>query len=204
MVITVLGASGQTGKELVRQTLAVGYTVHGLVHHEGGLEPQSHLKLFVGDATKAEDVAVASTGADAIISVLGTNSAKSSLMTDAVNAVLAASKQTGVKRFILLSNFAAGDHKLGGGLKLVGGLAKRIFKDKITSEDRLKKSRLDWTIVHATRLTNDPLGTGVRVVPKTEAITPREMVPRSEVAAWMLREAQDNAYVRKSVTISES
>lgn len=204
MVITVLGASGQTGRELVRQTLAVGYTVHGLVHHEGGLESQSHLKLFVGDATKVEDIAVASQGADAIISVLGTNSAKSTLMTDAINAVIAASKQTGVRRFIVMSNFAVGDNKLGGSLKLVGGLAKRIFKDKGTSEDKLKRSKLDWTIVHATRLTDDPLGTGVREVPATEAITAREVVPRAEVAAWMLKEAQENTHVRKSVTISES
>ena len=203
MVITVLGGNGQTGVVLVKQALAAGHAVNSLVHHNEGLEALTHLTIFVGDATKPEDVAAASQGSDLIVSVLGTNSAKSSLMTDAIHAVITAGETTGVKRFILMSNFAAGENKLGGGLKLVGGLAKRVFKDKIESEDILKQSDLEWTIVHATRLTDDPVGSGARVVPKSEKIIATETVSRAAVAAWILDEAQRGAHMKDSVTITQ-
>ena len=202
MVITVLGGNGQTGVVLVKQALAAGHDVHSLVHHDNGLEKQPKLAIFVGDATKPEDVVNASKGSDLIISVLGTNSAKSSLMTDAIQAVIAASETTGVKRFILMSNFAAGENQLGGGLKLVGGLAKRVFKDKITSEDILRSSDLDWTIVHATRLTDDQKDTHARVVSPSEKITASDSISRAAVATWMLNEAKRNAHSKGSVTIS--
>src|SRR5690348_6182736 len=109
MKITVLGANGKTGVKLVKQALAEGVSVTGLVR-QAGMAEDPNLTFVIGDATSADDVRRASRGSDAIISVLGTASLRSTLMTDAVKAVIAASKTTGVRRFILMSNlFGAGN-----------------------------------------------------------------------------------------------
>lgn len=201
--ITILGASGKTGVHVVEQALEAGYTVNALVRNGSTLAEKANLNVFVGDATSAKDVAEASQGSDAIISVLGTASTKSTLMTDAVKAVIAASEKTRVKRFILMSSFAVTGSDFRGPMKLVSGLMKNMFKDKTRSEAILRSSDLDWTIVFATGLTNQVKGSGLRVVPKTEKLSMKHKAARADVAAWMLKEAKDNVHTKAEVIISK-
>ena len=70
MIIVVLGAAGKTGQEVVNQALAAGHRVHALVRRADGMAARANLEVFVGDATRAKDVAGASRGADVIISAL--------------------------------------------------------------------------------------------------------------------------------------
>lgn len=202
MKITVLGASGRTGAELVRQALANGHAVNGVVRRPGSLDKQPNLHEFVGDATNAKVIAEASKGSDVIISVLGGNS--SSLMTNAVKAVIEASKATGVKRFILMSSFVVEREHLQGIVKLATGLVMGgAIQDKASSEALLRNSDLDWTIVHATRLTGQPLGSGARVVPVGEKIGAGQQIARADVAAWILDEAEKNNYVKADALVSQ-
>ncbi len=203
MNITVLGASGKTGTELVKQSLAAGHNVNGLVRQEGRLEKRPHLNIIFGDATNASDIAEASKNSDVIVSALGDNSPKSTLMSNTVKAVIAASKDTGLKRFILMSTFGVGKNEFAGGMKLMAGMMKSMFKDKVTSETMLRQSSLDWTIVHPTVLTDQPEGSGLRVVPEAEKLSLKHKIARADVAAWILKEIENNAYVKADVTISK-
>lgn len=203
MNITVLGANGRTGVEVVKQALLAGHKVYGVVREVGGLDDHPNLTVIVGDATDPALIAKASKNSDVIISTLGATSNKSTLMTDAVKAVIAASKKTGHKRFILMSSFAVESNRLKGAMKLVTGLMKGMIDDKTTSEKVVKASNLDWTIMYATRLTNQPKGSGVRVLPAAEKIGLSHKIARADVAAWVLQEAGKNAYKKKEVTISQ-
>jgi len=202
MQVTILGASGKTGMQVVDQALEAGYTVNALVRNPESLKEAANLYVFVGNATSIKDVTRASQGSNVIISTLGTNSTKSTLMTDTVNAVIAASNATGVKRFILMSSFGVSRNSLGGAMKLIGGVMKSMFKDKVNSEAILRASDLDWTIVHAAALNNQPKGSGLRVIPKTEKLNIKNKIARADVAAWMLKEAKENAYNKAETTIS--
>lgn len=202
MKVTILGASGKTGVHIVEQALGAGYTVNALVRDGNKLAERANLNVFVGDATSTQDIIEASKGTSVIISVLGTASTKSTLMADAVKAVMAASEKTGVKRFILMSSFGVSGNAFGGPMKLTSGLMKNMFKDKTNSEALLRSSNLVWTIVYATRLTNQPKGSGLRVVPKSEKLSIKHKIARADVASWILEEVKDNAHINAEVIIS--
>lgn len=201
MKITVLGATGKTGSEVVKQALEAGYTVNVLVRRPDSLTSHAKLNVIVGDATDAKDVATASKDTDVIVSALGAMGG--SLMTDAVTAIISASEVTGVKRFILMSSFAVRKEQLSSGMKFLVGMAMgKIVQDKSASEELLRKSDLDWTIVYAARLTDDAKGAKVRVLGSTETIGMKNNIARADVAAWMLEEAQKNGYIKAEVIIS--
>jgi putative NADH-flavin reductase len=200
MKITVLGANGKTGVALVKQAVAAGHTVTGLVRKNDTAKSNPKVRYVVGDATNTQSVIEASKGSDAIISVLG--GTNSSLITSAMKAVVDSSKVTGVKRVILMSSFAVETSKLQGIAKLVGRLGKKMINDKATGEDILRKRDLDWTIVYATVLTNEPKGSGVRVIPSGERISLKNKISRADVAAWILNEAEKNEFIKANVTVS--
>jgi uncharacterized protein YbjT (DUF2867 family) len=151
MIITVLGANGQTGLELVRQVIEAGHTVHAVVRRAGSLPPRAGLEVFVGDVTDPAVVAKASQAADAIVSALG--SLKTPLMTPAVRAVIEASESTGVKRFVLMSAYVVLRDRLRPGLKLASRLSmKMAIEDKTASEALLRSSNLNWTIAYVSTL----------------------------------------------------
>jgi uncharacterized protein YbjT (DUF2867 family) len=119
-----------------------------------------------------------------------------------MQAVVASSKTTGVKRVILMSSFVVETDKLQGLVKLMGSLGKKMINDKMTGEDILRTSGLDWTVVYATILTNDPKGSGVRVVPSGEKISMKNKIARADVAAWILDRIEKNEYIKADVTIT--
>jgi uncharacterized protein YbjT (DUF2867 family) len=201
--ITVLGATGKTGIEVVRQALEIGHSVVGLARKGGGLESNSNLTIVIGDATNPADIVKASKDSDVIISTLGSSSLKSTLMTDAVKAVIAASEITGRKRFILLSSFEVEKGRLKGAARVMSGVLKGVIDDKSASENLVRSSDLDWTILYATRLTEQSKGSGLRVVPETEKIGLSNKIARADVAAFMLEAAERNSYVRAEVTIAQ-
>ena len=199
MKITVLGANGKTGVELVKQAVNAGHTVTGVVRKDDAKNNPKALYV-VGDATDIQTVIDASAGSDAIISVLG--GTNMSLITSAMKAVVASSKTTGVKRVILMSSFAVETEKLQGLAKLIGIAGKKMINDKATGEDLLRKSDLDWTIVYATVLTNEQKSSRVRVVPSDEKISMKNKIARADVATWILNEVENNEHVKEDVTIS--
>jgi uncharacterized protein YbjT (DUF2867 family) len=201
MKVTILGASGKTGVQVVNQALESGYMVNALVRNADSLKKKANLNVFVGNVTDAKDIEKVSQGSDVIISALGAMSG--SLMTEAVTAVIAASKVTGVKRFILMSSFAVRKEQLSGGMKLITGLVMgKAIQDKSKSEALLRKSDLDWTIVYATGLTNEAKGAKVKTLSSTESLSMKNKIARADVAVWMLKEANENAYNKAEVTIS--
>jgi uncharacterized protein YbjT (DUF2867 family) len=200
--ITILGASGKTGALLVEQALAAGHEVTALARRAGSVDNRAHLTVVMGDATDADAVAAASHEADAVISTLGQGSKKSSLMTEAVTAVIAASKASGFRRFILLSGVMVKLDRLGPAVKLMGISARDMFADKARSEDLLRGSGLNWTILYPPLLTGRPLGSGLRILPATEKISLRHTAGRADVAAWLLGEAEASEYVGDEVVVA--
>jgi len=201
MNITVLGASGKTGSEIVNQALAAGHSVTAIVRRPESIESKTNLKVVVGDVTNQKDIAKISKGTDVIVSALGAMGG--TLMTDTVTAVIAASKVTGVKRFILMSSFMVRKDQLTGGTKLMSNmLMGKAVADKSTSEDLLRSSDLDWTIVYPTGLSNKDKSANVRVVSSSEKLSMKNGISRADVAAWILKEAKANAYVKAEAVIT--
>ncbi|HEY2653621.1 MAG TPA: NAD(P)H-binding protein [Solirubrobacteraceae bacterium] len=206
MIITVLGATGATGQEVVQQALDAGHEVRALVRRLDALEARPGLKVVAGDATDPTDVAEASRGTDVVISALGTGTGlgKSTLMTDAIGAIIEASEATGVKRFILVSSYVVGaaDRLTCSARLMSRTLLRNIKVDKARSETLLKSSDLAWTIVDPPRLTNEQGSRASHVAALSERISLGDSVARSALAAWMLAESEANAHVRDEVVVT--
>jgi uncharacterized protein YbjT (DUF2867 family) len=202
MIITVLGANGKTGVEVVRQVLEAGHTVHAVVRRAESLPPRTGLEVFVGDVTDPAVIAKASQGTDAIVSALG--SLKTPLMTPAVRAVVDASESTGVKRFVLMSAYVVLRDRLRPGLKLASRLGmKMAIEDKTASEALLRGSGLNWTIAYVSTLTDRP-GTGrVREVPPSERLGMRHRITRADSATWMLKSVCLEEYFGSEVVLAQ-
>jgi uncharacterized protein YbjT (DUF2867 family) len=124
-------------------------------------------------------------------------------MTEATRAIVDAAEQKGPERVVMLSSFAVARDRLTPITKVVTGIAMSTqIKDKAAGEEVLRASRLDWTIVYPTKLTNRP-ETEARVVPDTEKVGILQKISRASVASFLLQAATDDLYSRSGVVITE-
>jgi polyisoprenoid-binding protein YceI/uncharacterized protein YbjT (DUF2867 family) len=200
MKLSVLGAAGATGIQLVEQALGAGHTVTALVR-SGQKLTVTHPNLHVveGDATDRAAVSEAMNGGDAVISVLG---ARGPVMTEATRAIVDAAKQKGPDRVVMLSSFAVARDRLTPITAVVTDIAMSTqIKDKTAGEELLRASGLDWTIVYPTKLTNGPK-TEARVVPESEKVRMSQKISRAGVASFLLQAATEDLYSRSGVVIT--
>jgi uncharacterized protein YbjT (DUF2867 family) len=200
MNLTILGAAGATGMQLVEQALAAGHQVTALARSAERLTVTNpSLHVVAGDATDGAVISEVMKGADAVVSVLG---ARGPVIAEATRAIVAAADQEGPDRIVMLSSFAVARERLKPVAKVVTGVAMGSqIKDKAAGEDVLRASGLDWTIVYPTKLTNGPK-TEARVVPDTEKVGLSQKISRADVASFLLQAATDGLYSRRGVVIT--
>jgi uncharacterized protein YbjT (DUF2867 family) len=200
MNLTVLGAAGATGTQLVEQALTAGHHVTALVRSPEKLTiTNPNLHVVQGDATDRAAVSHAMKGADAVISTLG---AIGPVIAEATRAIVAVAKQEGPQRIVMMSSFAVARDRLTPANKLLTRIAMgRQIKDKATGEEALRASGLDWTIVYATKLTNGPK-TESKVIPETTKVGISHKISRVAAASFLLQAATDGLYNRRAVIIT--
>ncbi len=201
MNILFLGAAGKTGRAVVEQALAAGHTVTAFVRDPRKLA-RNDVAVAVGDARNVDDLREALRGQDAVISTLGSGlNAKQQLIEGSTTALLEAMASAGAKRLVMLSTFAASPtYRATGVMKLASVAMKGTVADKAAGEALLKRSDIDWTIVYATRLTDDPRSGGYRIVEGT--LTDVGTISRSDVADALLSMVSDIASVRQSRVVT--
>jgi putative NADH-flavin reductase len=203
MKLLILGATGLTGRQLVRQALDAGHSVADLVRDEPKVTDS--VEVIRGDATNASVVASAVRGRDAVLSALGTSkSFKGGIMTRAVTVLLSAMEQAGVKRLLLVSAFGVGEsfNEASAIQKFFFRTVLRsIYADKEKADAMIQASALLWTIVRPVALTNGPR-TGKYRVGEHLQLRGFPKVSRADVADFMIRELTEQAWVRKTVVIA--
>ena len=180
MKILVIGASGKTGHEVVRQALAAGHDVTALVRDPSRLTIRDpRLEVISGDVRNKNDLQRVLTGQDAVVSTLGAR-AKNTLpsplqekpdnhvMESFTAALIEAAGKAGVRRVVMMSTFMLAENFKAGLLRPFILYYKGMNDDKRAAEDVLKRSPLDWTIVYATRLTDGEHSGRERLVPVGE------------------------------------
>ncbi len=200
MKITVLGASGGTGIQVVQQALAAGHSVTALVRSPAKMAiSDPKLRIVQGDATDEASAARALEGSEAVISTLD---APGPVIADATRAILGAANRADAPRVVMMSSFAVQRDRLKGPAKLLIGAATGAkVKDKAAGENALRASNLRWTIVYATLLTNGP-SHGVKVVPESAKVGMSDRISRADAASFLLDAATSGDYDRQSVLIT--
>jgi putative NADH-flavin reductase len=211
MKVSIFGASGATGLLLTERCLTANFEVTALLRSPQNFPLREQVNVVEGNAF--DPVAVRSTveGADVVLSALGARSLrKEDVLERAVPLIVAAMRQTGVRRIIALGSAGAEDTSLD---KQPGW--RRWFVQKIVYNTFLKwpvasqraqlaalsASGLDWTMVMPPMLLNTPGRGSFRV--DGEAL-PRHgsRISRADVADFMMKQIGDPQWIGKGVYIA--
>ncbi|MEU4385651.1 NAD(P)-binding oxidoreductase [Promicromonospora sp. NPDC023805] len=206
MRLTILGATGPTGQQVLDQALAAGHDVTVLVRTPDRL-PQSardRVTVLTGDATLTSDVRQALTGSDAVISALGSGSdLKSDIASRAARALIPAAELSGTKRVVVLSALGSGTTATHAGAvpRLFGKLLMgTVFADKAVADDLVRSSGLGWTLVRPAILTNGP-HTGSYSAVEVPQRKVGDRISRADVADFMLRAASDDVWSHRDAVL---
>lgn len=166
MHVTVFGATGATGRHLVRQALGAGHRVTAVgrdrerLHQAVGDHPRLH--PVVADAMDPRAITGAVRGRDAVVSALGPRSRRdTSVCADGVRAMISAMRAAdGTRRLVVVTASGhvvdAGDGPLTRALvkPMLRRLLRRGFADFAVTERLVRSSGLDWTLLRPPRLTH--------------------------------------------------
>ncbi|MFD4589537.1 NAD(P)-dependent oxidoreductase [Streptomyces rubiginosohelvolus] len=210
MRITVFGATGGVGQEIVGQALAAGHEVTAVVRDPDRLpEPLDRAALH-GVVRLDDEAAVraAVAGRDAVLSGLGSRGRKANGVAERLTRrIVAAMEAEGTRRLVVVSAVPVGPQAPGDPLidrlsrKAVGAVLAELYADLARMEAVLAAGATDWTAVRPPRLTDGPR-TGV--YRKAVGGTPRSSrtISRADVAHAMLALIDDPAAVKQGVGIA--
>jgi putative NADH-flavin reductase len=171
MRVLVVGATGRTGKVVVKEALERGHTVTALARNPASLTSHQKLNIVKGTPEKEEDIieAIRSTGEDVPSAVIVTlNAPRESdspfakpigdhlFMTHANENIRAAMKETGVKKIVIMSAFGVAE-SLDSLNCLMKGVIKYSnmsvqFKDHDRVDAETKESGLNFVMVRPAML----------------------------------------------------
>ena len=207
MNIVVLGATGPTGQHVVAQALAQGHDVTALVRDPARVAARSERLHIVTGSVPDEPVVVSDAvrGKDAVISALGVGQTfrPKGLIARSAHVIVSAMERHGVRRLIFTSAVGVG-HTYPLPLFLAvftRTLLPSIYADKKVGEDLIAASKLDWTLLHPTILTNGAQ-TGRYRVGEHLPLRGMPKISRADVAHFALAQLSDPTYIRKTVLIS--
>jgi uncharacterized protein YbjT (DUF2867 family) len=204
MLITVFGASGKTGKEIVVQALHKGYHINAFVRSPDKLKVvDPNIKLFVGDVLNPDTFGHALERADACIIALN------GIMGEGIQNILAEMQKRKVRRLILMSSYPMSGSPEGMKYLKSSGMDSDkiaelmpVIRDKELQENLVKGSDLVWTIVRPTFL-KDEEKTGLYETDGDKQFdASKHGINRSDVAEFMVNMLTTNEWDNKLVSIT--
>ena len=204
MRVLVLGASGATGHEVVRQALALELSVTAFVRDPARLTVGGPtLRVVQGDVGDYTAVAGAVEGQDAVISTLGVGRPLHSdpVVIEGIRHTLRAMEERSVSRLVYMSFIGVRESRAAAGL-VIRYVAKFPLRHEIADHEAkealIRASRCDWTIVRAPKLSNAPRTGRYREGEEIAADSLFPILPRADVAAFLLRQLRERTYVCKA------
>ncbi|NSC23323.1 NAD-dependent epimerase/dehydratase family protein, partial [Streptomyces albus subsp. chlorinus] len=162
MRYTVFGATGGTGRQLVRQALETGHEVTAVVRNPDRL-PVRHASLEVAtaDVEDSEALRPLVAGSDAALSALGAPAnAGAGIASSGTRAILRALEAEGVPRYLAVSAAPVGEQPADEGLfhravvlPLVRRAYREVYADLAVMEEEIRAGAPAWTLVRPPRLT---------------------------------------------------
>ena len=204
--VLIIGATGGTGRELVRQALEQGHQVTAFVRKPKKLKIEHpNLRVVRGNVLDPPSVQAAMEGQSAVVSALGHKRLfwPTRILSRGTQNVLEAMEKSRVPRFICESSLGVGDTigRLGlpATLLFVPLMLPFYFWDRVRQEKLIEENtHIDWVIVRPPTLTNGPLRSKYRHGPNIgNYIWPR-FISRADVAEFMLDQLNDDTCIGKT------
>ena len=211
MKLLVIGATGPTGQEIVKQALAKSHQVTALVRDPAKASFDPVVQKAIGNVLDPASLERALTGQDAVISSLGSGVTgpfgKMTMLSEGTAHLVAAMKKLGVLRLICITGVGAGNGKGHGpwyyNWLIQPLLLRGVYEDKTRQETAVRSSGLHWTLVRPALLTNGPAQgeQAVRALTRLDGIQVGN-ISRADVAAFCLRELADGQYQGQAPVIT--
>lgn len=205
MKVLVLGATGGTGRLIVRGAVAKNHSVVALVRSTARADLPG-AALIEGDARNENILGRALDGCDAVVSALGTGIGfrKVSLLAEATRALVTAMTRHGVRRLVCTSALGVGDSRGHGGFvfdRLFQPLLlSQAYKDKNRQEAVIHASSLDWVVLRPAMLTDEPARGSVRAVSDLAGVNGGK-VARADVARFVVDQLTTDTWLRRTPVI---
>jgi len=209
MNITIIGASAGIGLEAVKRGLNRNHSITTLSRSEIEIEDKNSINSILGDATNKEDLKKAIQNADALVITLGTakNMKTTTLFSDFAELIVEIHSENKIDvPVIFVTGFGAGESQnyvswlVNMFLKY---LLKDVYADKTKMEEIITQSDMKWTVVRPGRLLDKELTEKYRIENSLFKGINIGGINRADVADFLIKQAENQTYLKQYVAISE-
>merc|ERR1712032_297486 len=212
MKLAILGATGQTGLEAVKQALAANHTVTALVRNPAKMTlNHDNLQVVEANIFSADSLKQHLGGQDAVLSCLGFPPQKPKVTgyTEATQAMVSAMREVGVKRLVLCHSWYTEEASRSQAmflirwflLPMIGPVLNNMRETEIWLEN--EASDLDWTVVRPAGLTNNSVTDKDFTVKEDYHVAGAVgRIARADVARFMLSNLSLDENIKKGVAIA--
>lgn len=207
MKLVVFGASGRTGRHVVRMASESGHDVTAVVRPGSTLDEPGAARLVTADVLDAAAIVPAVRGHDAVVSAIGPRSnGPTTVCADATHSITSAMRESGVDRLVVVSQATVTTDGDGPFTRtVVKPLLRRLLRhaiaDAVRMEDHLSTTGLDWTALRPPRLTNGR-PTGRYRTARGSNVRRGYTISRGDLAAAVLEALDDPATVGTAVGVA--
>jgi putative NADH-flavin reductase len=200
MKLVVLGATGGTGLEIVRQAVEHGHSVTAFVRSAERLKPfQDRITIRQGDLLNSDELAEGITGHEAVLSGFGPRlpiaKADHDLLHRFALTLTRAMRHARVRRVVVESSAFLFKDSIVPPTYLLGRLFfPGVIADASAMERVLRESGLDWTILRPPRLT-DKAYTGKYRIRERHLPPFGFTISRADVADCFIKTVEDPASI---------
>lgn len=204
MKITIFGATGRVGNEVLQYALADGHEIKVLVRSIEKLPEHPNLQKIKGDVKSYEDVVLAIEQADVVISAVGTD--KTITLSEGVPNIIRAMKQLNIKRIVTIGTAGILDSRAESGkLRYESSESKRKLtfaaEEHAKAFRALEASDLNWTIACPTYLPDGP-AIGVYRTEKNRLPLDGEKITVGDTAHFVYQELFQNEFNHSRVGLA--
>ena len=205
MHIALFGATGGTGREVIKQAIKAGHEVTALVRDSSKIKnKEDNLYLVVGDVLDGHKVEETLAATDAVICALGsTSNNPDTAVSQGTQNIIDAMKKQGISRLVVISSMGVGDsiEQVSRSFKmLTKTVLRKAIEDKERQEAIVRSSNLEWIILRPSGLTNGSATGSYQL--GTDASIEASQISRADVAACALQQLTDDTFICQTPAIT--
>ncbi len=215
MKILLLGATGRTGKLVLKTAKENDYQINCLVRDTEKVKNSDKVQVFGGNPNNTDDLEQAMIGCKTIISVLNISRTSdfpwASLRTspeylsEVMSKTIKLAEKHNINRLVVCSAWGVAETKddLPGWFQwfIDNSNIGVAYKDHERQEELLRKSDLDWTIVRPSGLTNSKKKQKIIESYENKPV-PKLLISRLSVARFMVEALKRDDLIGKAPVIS--
>lgn len=212
MKVLLLGATGFSGKEVLRKLLHENHDVTIITRNRASFgHPNNTINIIEGNVLDENLINKAIQNQDAVINCLGIggkgNGKPNSFVSDATRILVRSMELNGPKRLICMSNVGAGDSynfqpwifkKLI--LPYFMKWLKVIIDDKNIMEPIIMNSKLDWTILRFPNIVNKESKGNVNATLNGKGL--KLSITNKDLAHFMVKQLTSDLFLHKAPCVS--